>query len=163
MNPTGRLPGNSVARLFESQLAPYVDAFGNYLIERRYASSTVDGYLACIAEFGLWMSRSLLDIDGIDDEVVQRFLDSHLVGRSNSVAGRSKYCNSRASLRHLLIVLRANSVIAERCPGTIPVDEELRCFDEHMRDVRGLAPKTRSMALRTVRRLLLDQFGVGVG
>ena len=36
MNPTGRLPGNSVARLFESQLAPYVDAFGHYLIERRY-------------------------------------------------------------------------------------------------------------------------------
>jgi hypothetical protein len=100
MNPTGRLPGNSVARLFENQLAPYVDAFGNYLIERRYPSSTVDGYLACIAEFGLWMSRSLLEIDGIDDEVVQRFLDSHLVGCSNSVAGRSKYCNLRASLRH---------------------------------------------------------------
>ena len=159
MNPTGRLPGNSVARLLESELAPYVDTFGHYLIERRYASSTVDGYLACIAEFGLWMSRSLLDVDGIDDEMVQRFLDSHLVGCSNSVAGRSKYCNSRASLRHLLIVLRANSVIAERCPGTIPVDEELRCFDDHMRNVRGLAPKTRSMALRTARRLLLDQFG----
>ena len=79
MNSTGRLPGNSVTRLLESQLAPYVDAFGHYLIDRRYASSTVDGYLACIAEFGLWMSRSLLDIDGINDDVVQRFLDSHLV------------------------------------------------------------------------------------
>ena len=98
MNPTGRLSGNSMARLFESQLAPYVDAFGHYLIERRYASSTVDSYLACIAEFGLWMSRSLLDIDGIDDEVVQLFLDCHLVECSNSAAGRSKYCNLRASL-----------------------------------------------------------------
>ena len=38
MNPTGRLPSNSVARLLESQLAPYVDAFRHYLIERRYAS-----------------------------------------------------------------------------------------------------------------------------
>jgi hypothetical protein len=100
MNPTGRLPGNSVARLFESQLAPYVDAFGNYLNKRRYASSTVDGYLACIAEFELWMNRSLLDIDRIDDEVVQRFLDSQMVGRSNPVAERSKYCNSRTSLSH---------------------------------------------------------------
>ena len=108
----GKLPGKSATRLLESQLAPYVDALGNYLIERRYASSTVDGYLACIAEFGLWMNLSLLNIDGINDDVVQRFLDSHLVGCSNSVAGRSKYCNLRASLRHLLVVLRANSVIA---------------------------------------------------
>jgi integrase/recombinase XerC len=63
----------------------------------------------------------------------------------------------------LLIVLRANAIIAERCPGTIPVDEELRCFDDYMRNVRGLAPKTRSMALRTLRRLLLDQSGDAAG
>ena len=86
MIPTGRLPGHSVARLLESQLAPYVDAFGHYSIERRYVSSTVDGYLAFIAKFGFWISRSLLDIDGIDDELVQRFLDSHLAGCSSSVA-----------------------------------------------------------------------------
>ncbi len=159
MNSTGRLPGKSVRRLLESQLAPCVDAFGHYLIERRYASSTVVGYLASIAEFGLWMSRSLLDIDGINDEVVQRFLDSRLVECSNSSAGRSKYCNLRALPRHLLIVLHANGVIAERCPRTIPVDKDLRCLDDHMRNVRGLAPKTLSMALRTARRLLLDQFG----
>ena len=38
------------------------------------------------------------------------------------------------------------------------MDEELRRFDEHMHHVRGLAPKTRSMCLRTVRRLLIEQF-----
>ena len=148
-----------MARLFESQLAPYVDAFEHYMIERRYASSTVDGYVACIGEFGLWLSRSRLDIDGIDEDVVHRFLDDHLLRCKNAAAGRSKYCNLRASLEHLLVVLRFKSVIAERSPGTTPVDQELRRFDDHMRNVRGLEPKTRSMALRTVRRLLLDQFG----
>jgi integrase/recombinase XerC len=59
----------------------------------------------------------------------------------------------------LLVVLRAKSVIAGHLPGTTPVDEELRRFDDHMKNVRGLAPKTRSMALHTVRLLLLDQFG----
>jgi integrase/recombinase XerC len=59
----------------------------------------------------------------------------------------------------LLVLLRSKSVIAERRPGTTPVDEELRRFDDHMRNVRGLAPKTRSMALRIVRLLLLDLFG----
>lgn len=148
-----------MARLFESPLAPYVDAFEHYMIERRYASSTVDGYVACIGEFGLWLSRSRLDIDGIDEDVVHRFLDDHLLRCKNAAAGRSKYCNLRASLEHLLVVLRFKSVIAERSPGTTPVDQELRRFDDHMRNVRGLEPKTRSMALRTVRRLLLDQFG----
>jgi integrase/recombinase XerC len=59
----------------------------------------------------------------------------------------------------LLVLLRSKSVIAERRSGTTPVDEELRRFDDHMRNVRGLAPKTRSMALRIVRLLLLDLFG----
>jgi integrase/recombinase XerC len=43
--------------------------------------------------------------------------------------------------------------------GNDPVDEELHRFDEHMKNVRGLAPKTRGMALHAVRLLLLDQFG----
>jgi hypothetical protein len=62
------------------------------------------------------------------------------------------------SLRHWLVVPRANGVVAEPPVGTTPVDEELRRFDEHMHHVRGLAPKTRSMCLCTVRRLLIEQF-----
>jgi integrase/recombinase XerC len=42
-----------------------------------------------------------------------------------------------------------------------PVDEELRCFDEHMDRVRGLAPKTRVQVLRVVGRLLHQRFGGG--
>ena len=42
-----------------------------------------------------------------------------------------------------------------------PADKELNCYDEYMDHVRGLAPKTRSMALRVVGRLLTSQFGDG--
>ena len=59
----------------------------------------------------------------------------------------------RAALGHLLVVLRANGAIAERTPGTTAVDEEVRRFDDHMDNVRGLALKTRGLYLRTVRRL----------
>ncbi len=38
---------------------------------------------------------------------------------------------------------------------------ELRRFDEHMDHVRGLAGTTRTLYLRTVRRLLHEQFGEG--
>ena len=47
-------------------------------------------------------------------------------------------------LGHLLVVLRANAVIAEPPVGTTPVDDELRRFDDPMNHVRGFAPKTRS-------------------
>jgi integrase/recombinase XerC len=109
--------------------------------------------------FALWMSRSQLNIDRIDEDAVRRFLDDHRLQCKNASPGRGKYCTLRAALRHLLVVLRARSVIAGLLPGTTPMDEELRRFDDHMRNVRGLAPKTQSMALHTVRRLLLDQFG----
>lgn len=42
-----------------------------------------------------------------------------------------------------------------------PVGKELSRYDEYMDHVRGLAPKTRSMALRVVGRLLTSQFGDG--
>ena len=77
MNPTGQLPLNSTDRLLESELAAYADAFKHHLTERRYASSSVDVYVACIAEFARWMSRSGLEVDAIDEEAIQRFLDDH--------------------------------------------------------------------------------------
>jgi len=55
--------------------------------------------------------------------------------------------------------LRAQGVVAPPTARTTPVDEELRRYDEYMDHVRGLAPKTRSMALRIVGRLLSSRFG----
>jgi hypothetical protein len=43
--------------LLESQLAPYVDAFTQYLVECRYASHTTNAYLACIAHFAHWSTH----------------------------------------------------------------------------------------------------------
>jgi integrase len=60
------------------------------------------------------------------------------------------------------VVLRAECAIAPQAVSTTPVDEELRRYDEYMEHVRGLAPKTRSMARRIVGRLLTTRFGKGV-
>ena len=75
---TRRLSRNSTDWLLNSQLAPYVGAFTHHFNEGRYASRTVHGHLACIAHFALWMSECRLDIHGVDEDVVQRFLDDHL-------------------------------------------------------------------------------------
>jgi len=159
MNFTRQLHRRSAARLHKSQLAPYVDAFAHHLTERRYASHTISTYLGCVAHFARWMSQCRLDIQRMDEDVVRRFLDDHLPRCECARPVRRTHGDLRAALKHLLVVLRAESVIAEPVPGMTPVEEELRCFEGHMAHVRGLAPRTCTLYLRTVRRLLLDQFG----
>jgi site-specific recombinase XerD len=140
-------------------LAPYVDAFTHYLSERRYAPHTVDTYLSCVAHFARWMNQCGLAPHHLDEDVVRRFLDDHLPRCECARPVLRIHRNLRAALGHLLVVLRTEAVIADRVPGTMPVDEELRRFDEHMEHVRGLAAGTRTLYLRTVHRLLLEQFG----
>jgi site-specific recombinase XerD len=149
---------HSTLWLLESQLAPYVDAFTQHLIERRYASHTADSYLACIAHFAHWSTQCGLDVHHIDDKVVQQFLDDHLPRCECAKQVYRVRQDLRAALGHLLVVLRNNAVIADPPMGTTPVDDELRCFDDHMNHVLGLAPKTRSQYLCIIHRLLFEQF-----
>lgn len=158
MNSTRRLHHSSTGWLLDSQLAPYVDAFKHHLTEGRYASHTAGTYVACIAHFAHWSTVCQLDIHRLDEAVVQEFLDGHLPRCDCAWPAHRVRSDLRAALGHLLVVLRANAIIAEPPLGTTPVDMELRCFNEHMSHVRGLAPKTRSMNVRTVRRFLLEQF-----
>ena len=159
MNSKRRLHRKSTDWFLKNQLAPYVDTFTHYLSERRYASNTIETYLGCVAHFGHWMSQCRLDIHRIDEAVVWRFLDDHLPQCDCAIPVRRTRRDLRAALKHLLVVLRAEAVIAERALVTTPADEERRRFDDHMNHVRGLAPRTRSLYVRTVRRFLLEQYG----
>jgi len=158
MNSIRGLHHSSTGWLLDSQLAPYVDAFKHHLSEGRYALHTASAYVACVAHFAHWSTLCHLDIHRLDEAVVQRFLDAHLPRCDCAWPVHRVRSDLRAALGHLLVVLRANAVIAEPPLGTTPVDMELCRFDRHMSHVRGLAPKIRSQYLRIVRRLLIQQF-----
>lgn len=53
--------------LFESQLAPFVDAFMLHLFDCRYASNTIDNYLAGLTHFAHWLTQSHIDVKNIDE------------------------------------------------------------------------------------------------
>ena len=145
--------------LAEGPLAAQVDAYEQYLTERGYAAHTFAACLGSVAHFAHWIGERRLRVQHIDETVVARFLDEHLPRcRCNGAKRRDRRCLS-AALGHLLVVLRAQGVIALPAVGTTPVDNELRRYDAHMDHVRGLAPKTRKMALCIVRRLLTARFG----
>lgn len=149
---------HSTTWLLESQLAAYVGAFTHHFTKERYAPATIDTYLGCIAHFANWSTQTGIDIHGIDENVVQQFLEEHLPHCDCARPVHRVRGDLHAALIHLLVVLRANSVIAESSIGMTPVDEELRHFGEDMNHVRGLAPRTRSQYLCVVGRLLFDQF-----
>ena len=145
--------------LAKGPLAPHVDAFKQYLTDRGYAATTFANCVGSIAHFVQWVHRRRLRVQRIDEAALAEFLDEHLpCCRCTGVVQRDRRTLS-AALGHLLVVLRAQGVIAPLAVSTTLVDDELRHYDEHMDHVRGLAPKTRDMALRIARRLLTSRFG----
>ncbi|OAI26199.1 site-specific integrase [Methylomonas koyamae] len=144
--------------LFESPLAPFVDAFMLHLFDCRYASNTIDNYLAGLTHFAHWLTESHIDVKTIDERLIQLFLDEHLPSCCCEQPAFSDAKDLHAALGHLLALLRDDAIIADPSIGQSPVDEELRRFDGHMNHVHGLAAKTRKHYLSIVRCLLLALF-----
>jgi site-specific recombinase XerD len=144
--------------LLESQLESFVDAFMLHLLDCRYASNTVDNYLAGLAHFAHWITQCNFDVKSIDEKLIQQFLNDHLPRCNCEKPAFHNAKDLHATLGHLLVLLRANEVIADPSIGLTPVDEELQRFDDHMNHARGLAPKTRKHYLSIIHRLLFGQF-----
>lgn len=144
-------------------LAPYVAAYKQHLTDRGYAATTFSNCTACIAHFAQWIRVRRMRVHRIDETVVAEFLGDHLPRCACVGPVLRDRRNLSAALGHLLVVLRAQGVIGQpkTGTGTTAADAELIRYDEYMDHVRGLAPKTRSSALRIVGRLLVSRFGDG--
>jgi site-specific recombinase XerD len=144
--------------LFASPLAPYVDAFMLHLFDCRYASNTIDNYLAGLTHFAHWTTLCNINVKRIDEKLIQQFFNDHLPRCHCEAPVFLARKDLSAALGHLLVLLRTHAIIADPSIGLIPVDDELRRFDDHMNHVQGLAPKTRKHTLAIIRRLLIGQF-----
>jgi site-specific recombinase XerD len=147
--------------LDKGPIAPHLDAYKQYLTDRGYAATTFANCVGSVAHFAQWVHGRQLRVKRIDEAAVAEFLDEHLPRCRCARPVQRDRRSLSAALGHLLVVLRAQGVVAPPTARMTPVDEELRRYDEYMDHVRGLAPKTRSMALRIVGRLLVIRFGDG--
>lgn len=112
--------------LLDSSLAPHVDAFMLHLFDCRYASNTIDNYLAGLTHFAHWLTESHIDVKSIDEGLIQHFLDDHLPICCCEKPAFSDAKDLHAALGHLLRILRANGIIADPSIPQTPVDEEIR-------------------------------------
>lgn len=147
--------------LDEGPLAPHGQAYKQYLMDRACAASTFGNCLGGVAHFVQWLGQRRMRVRCIDETGVAEFLNEHLPHCNCAAPVQRNRRDCSAALGHLLVVLRAQGAIAAPAVSATPVDDELRRYDEHMNHVRGLAPKTRSAALRIAGRLLSQRFGDG--
>ena len=158
MEPITSLHSTPKGWLLNSVLAPHVDAFVEKLRQGRYAANTNKRYVGCIAHFARWMSQCCLPVNLLDEGTVEQFLGNHLPRCACPAPVERAHGDLRAACGHLLDVLREQGAIAQPAPAAGPIADELRRYDEHMRDVRGLAEGTRCDRLRIVQRLMLQKF-----
>lgn len=158
MNSITSLHATPKAWLLNSVLAPYVEALAARLERGRYSANTTSRYLGSIAHLARWMIQCGLPVRLLDENAIEQFLGKHLPRCDCPKPVALGQRDLRAACNHLLDMLRQQGVIAEPAPPTDPVTDELSRYDEHMRDVRGLAAGTRGDRLRIVQRLLLRKF-----
>ena len=158
MDPTTSLHATPQSWLLNSVLAPHAVAYIAYLRRGRYAATTVKGYLAGIAHLARWMTACYLPVRLLDEHTVEQFLVNHLPRCDCPTPVMRVHDDLRAAFGHLLAVLREQGAIAQPRAPTGYIAEELRRYDEHMREARGLSAGTRRGRLRTVQRLLLHKF-----
>ena len=148
----------SRAWLLDGPLSPFVVEFQALLERGRYAEGTKTTDLSALAHFAHWMTRCRLAADQIDEALVEQFLDSHLPRCDCHATALRSHNDLRASLAHLLAVLREQNVILELPEPSGPIAEELCRYNVHMRDVRGLGVNTRAGRLAIVGKLLHCKF-----
>jgi site-specific recombinase XerD len=143
-----------------SALGSSADAYAQYLAERGYAAETITGYLRSAAHFAHWQAQQQAGLVDISEELINRFVEKHLLVCQCAPRYWRLRRDSRAALGHLLKMLRENGQCAPR-QSTVPgaIAAEVKDFDRFLADVRGLSPSTRSVRVRHLRDFLLDRFG----
>ena len=155
MDSTPHLHPNPKRWLFDSTLAPHIDAYIAYLKRGRYASNTTQRYLVGIAHFARWMKQTNLALIKLDEAAIVIFLDKHLPCCDCPAPVARVRQDLSAACGHLLEVLRNKGAIPMPALATGSIEEELRNFDTYMSDAQGLTFNTRRNRIRIVRRFLV--------
>lgn len=130
--------------------------YRKYLLDRGYAPGYVQSCEAAARQFSAWMRRPNEQTAELGEALVAEYLDALREPRRGSSMCRRD--GARSALVHFLAALRATGAIAPKALDATSVGEELRAFDRHMVEARGLATSTRKNALRIVERLLRKHF-----
>jgi len=145
-----------IARLRQSPLGPYVDAFAASLHQEGYTPYTIQRFLCAAEQYAHWVYDQGYTLSAIDSDLIHRYS-----------IGFSKYRNGNLpkatqGLGALLRFLHHHGVTRPRQDERAlpPLEQWLRDYDAHLEHVAGLALRTRQGYGHLVRRFLTAWCGM---
>ncbi|HEY5867118.1 MAG TPA: site-specific integrase [Candidatus Tectomicrobia bacterium] len=144
-----------IARLRQSPLGPYMDAFAASLHQEGYAPSNIQRFLCAAEKYTHWVHAQGYTLSEIDGDLVHQYS-----------AGFPKYRNGNLpkaaqGLGALLRFLHHHGVTHPRQEACAlpPLEQWLHDYDAHLEHVAGLALRTRQGYGSLVRRFLTTWCG----
>jgi len=144
----------TLLRLRECPLGPYIESFVKQLIEQGYAQCSVHSYLRLVADFCCWLEQQRVTVEKITPEhIKQYFKQPHRPSRRGYAF----------TLQRFLDFLRQQGVIPKKTTPTAQTPVELLAdeFRSYLRQERALAETTVIYYLGFIRRFLKDRFADG--
>ena len=127
----------SESRVEHGRLAPFVDGYRVWLLERGYSPGTVEHEVRFLGALGRWMVDEELEVGQLDGDVVEAFVVAQ------RVAGRVTASIARGS-RSLLIYLRELGAVGpERAQPSTPLGELIGNYRQWLVDERGTCRSPR--------------------
>jgi len=144
----------TLLRLRECPLGPYIESFVKQLIEQGYAQVSIHSYLRLVADFSCWLEQQRVTVEEITPEhIKQYFKQPHRPSRRGYAF----------TLQRFLDFLRQQGVIPKKTTPTAQTPVELLAdeFRSYLRQERALAKTTVIYYLGFIRRFLKDRFADG--
>lgn len=151
--------GQVVQRLRGGVLGPALEDLVEHLSERGYSKATIHRYVVSLEHFGAWLKRGRRPASAIDEALIGKFLYEHVPCCQCPPPCNRTVHDLRASLGHLLAVLRQTGRVTAAPLKLAPAETLVRDFVEHLRNERGAAESTCTYSARYAREFLDDQFG----
>lgn len=143
----------TLIRLRQGPLAPYLDSFAKLLRDEGYATLSARDYLPIIADFSRWLKLNRVAVHQITSEHTGKYMQYR---------DRKQYAKRRgtvSTLRRLLNFLRHAGVIANEVTLPItPIEKLTQEFVVYLRKERALAAATIKHYRRSVTLFLTDKF-----
>jgi hypothetical protein len=159
--PTDPLPMNRATRkrrsrlLVEGPLAPYFDAYGEYLANQGYSQVSYWKKTFLISEFSRWLGRKGISVGEITAAHEEAFL-RHRARRRRLIGG------DRIALSGATGWLQEKGIVECKATASVEtsaVEQVLQEYRSHLREDRGLAPTTIEVYAGYVRCFLTDISG----
>jgi site-specific recombinase XerD len=144
---------STIARLRQGPLSEHLDAYAAAVAEQGYARQSIGRQIVAIADFSRWLKHKHIEIGGLDDQVVDRFLRFR---RRQQRIGRG----DPKALDRILSMLRQKGIVKPCQPAVADdarskVAAEFRCY---LLQELGRSPSTATNYVPFIDQFLMERY-----